>query len=178
MIDRQEDREDRLDPNVEVNTEEALGSEARARSFVKMVLHLDWIVRNKAEIHGPHYNSPFIDSRVEPTYTYTEAIKHIFPQYSVVNAFPPDFIGRLESFHNDWDRLQQVCKFTLKGGFQNGDGFHETNSTHDKFGTYRAMRNLIQEDSKIMRALCLIYYYDFLYFGYSFPSACKDLEPS
>jgi len=34
------------------------------------------------------------------------------------------------------------------------------------------MRELVEEDEDVMLALCHILYYEFVYFGYSFPPAC------
>ena len=38
-----------------------------------------------------------------------------------------------------------------------------------------AMRRLIEENEDVQRVLCLLYFNDFVFFGYSFPPACADL---
>ena len=116
--DRTQDSQGRIDPILEPSSLSPLGSLERARAFVKTVVHLDWIMIGRGLAHRSHHHTvdavPYTAYRIEGTFGFDEAIKHIFPQYSIIGAtFQPDFIGRLERFNLGWKKLQTGKRLAL-----------------------------------------------------------------
>ena len=100
------------------------------------------------------------------------AFAHVLPQSSAVTRLRPDFVGHLESLDADWKTMQKVCNVTV-GDLNHKKGQHD--SSGDPEGSARAMRTLIETNTEVQMALCLLYKNDFLIFGYSFPPACSIL---
>ena len=171
----------RLDPTLEAAPGEEIGTTNRALAFVRSILHLEWL--SSRPVHSGRPRSMPTSGEIERWWRHEDAILHVFPQVGAFANHGVDFMGHFESFNNDWDAMQRYCNFTFDGKMEHNmerqrlKAQHPTGSSHDELGTYKAMRTLIETDAHVARALCHILYYDFVYFGYSFPPACSDMAP-
>ena len=105
----------------------------------------DFILDNRHFIH-PGW-------RVAPEYRLTAALNHVLPQAPCLAMFPVDFVGHMETFDDDWNRLQTIVESrnALTGSqtkeplpdFDHNIGRHE--SSRDPYGTANAMRELISK---------------------------------
>ena len=169
----------RLDPTLEAAPGEEIGTTNRALAFVRSLLHLEWL--SPRPTHNGRPRSMPTGGEIQKWWRHDDAILHVFPQAGVFAEHGIDFMGHFESFNNDWDAMQRYCNFTFGGKMdhnmkkQRTKAEHPTGSSHDELGTYKAMRTLIETNAHVARALCHILYYDFVYFGYSFPPACSDM---
>lgn len=106
---------------------------------------------------------------------------HVMPQVGAFARYPPDFLGHFEAFGANWMEMQRFCNVSFTGKMERdmehsrSKAEHPTGSSHDELGTYKAMRELLEEEEDVLRALCHILYYEFVYLGYSFPPACEGM---
>ena len=165
-----------------------LGTEERALAFIVAVLELKWMenpitYKNARDPVDPKHGArppllhPFKSLMSGPMieqngWNFNVAFAHVLPQSSAITRLRPDFVGHLESIKADWRKMQEVCNFAI-GDLDPEKGQHE--SSGDPEGTANAMRTLIETNTEVQMALCLLYKNDFLIFGYSFPPACSIL---
>ena len=112
-------------------------------------------------------------------------ITHAFPMSVVLNHIRPSIIYELRQIHKVWagllrkliknSELPEVEKQSLLPQvkpFQAALGQHASSS--DKYGFYKAAKAAVATDRPLLRAICSMYFVDFLAFGYRFPDACTQ----
>lgn len=123
-----------------------LNSHARAKAFIKDVLNGNmnpecWISRNVFSLLGQ------------------------LRQYAKLHA-PIDFVGRLESFERDWDRLQSVSGVYFSS-WDSGCGLHAATNDTSIHSDRKAMSEVIHTQGNFLLALhCAVLLPDYECLGY------------
>lgn len=117
--------------------------------------------------------------------TVVNHISHAFPMSVVLNHIRPTYIYELRQIHKLWvgilrmlikkSKLPEAEKQSLLPKIQPfvpALGQHAT--SHDPHGTYKAAKLAILTDRPLLRAICCMYFVDYLAFGYRFPDTCTQ----
>jgi hypothetical protein len=148
----------------------AVGTAARAKAFIKDILSfqvLDWIkegIPRRVSWFAEHIDeAPFLFHRV--------AISHICPMVGALRGKDIDFVGKLESFSQDWEMLSEQCEVHGLGSFNETLAGHITSQDPQK--TKKAMMQALDEDCKLKTAVCLLFKSDYDMLSSHFNYTCR-----
>ena len=96
--------------------------------------------------------------------------KHFYPQYFALKKWQPLFIGYLDNFNEDWDRMQQSLHINVK---YSGEMSHM--SQNDTLGFKKLLKRLFAEDVRYLRAMCHLLIRDYVCLGLELPASCSDI---
>lgn len=178
--------EDRIVANVQMGSwwPPAVGTEDRAALALKLIASLRWVDEGDAARDVTQDPMP-----VRVAFNCLVAFHHFFPQSSNFVATAPyrvdastektqtplNFVGKLERFDEDWDKLAEACGVTPKSALRydplpNGGGHPETSDNDAQ----AAMQAYLEGNDDAMVAFCLLYLDDYAWGGYKLPRACAE----
>ena len=101
--------------------------------------------------------------------------EHYSPMSSVLPLWPAlSFIGRLEHFQRDWDRVNEIFWTDMRPHDKHlGEHVTSNNPNRIKENTLQLLRKFPSYE----RALCHLFLVDYVCFSYALPEACSDITP-
>ena len=96
--------------------------------------------------------------------------RHFYPQYFAIRKWQPQFIGYLDNFDEDWERMQQTLNIKV-----NYIGEMSHMSQYDTLSFKKLLKKLFAEDVRYLRAMCHLLIRDYICFGFELPVDCADL---
>lgn len=176
---------DRIAANVQADSwwPPLVGTTERAALALKLIASLRW-VDQRAKRDVTQDPAP-----VRRAFNCLVAFHHFFPQSSNFVATAPyrvdastektqtplNFVGKLERFDEDWDKLADTCGVTPASALRydplpNGGGHPETSDNDAQ----AAMQRYLEGNDDAMVAFCLLYLDDYAWGGYELPRACAE----
>lgn len=101
--------------------------------------------------------------------------KHFMAMSGILTVdFGVRLIGRLENFEEDWRNISSTLRMNFS--FNRSLGWHE--SSADPNGVKAAFEELYRRDVRYLKAMCQIFFVDFVCFEYEVPLECKHIKTS
>lgn len=103
-------------------------------------------------------------------------IEHAYPMSGTFYSFkPPDFLGHLESFEQDWAKVKLMYSLPLVAAFDKTLDSKRTTGGKDPQNVRKAFAQL---PDNVVRAVCHMLMSDYICFPeYPLPPQCQGLEP-
>jgi hypothetical protein len=100
-------------------------------------------------------------------------LKHFSAMSGVLKQkFNLTFVGKLESFDDDWLRMNRMYGFNIQ--LNRTLGVHQTSK--DPNGVKAAFDKLFANEPKFIRAFCQLLMVDYVCFDYELPPECSDMK--